>query len=689
MKRSQEWREKSYDYLKAEIAQIIAQIQIYCHKVYGQSLHPDDLLSNPSEEIKSQTHDETPPPLALEWLCKCFGLSARERTLLIICAGWEFEAALVDQYSLFIDEPISTSPSLRLLQKLIPDLDNSLLSPHSALQKFQLIEASSNDTLLPDSPLKIDCSVLQYLLGNGYYDPYEPPSVPARKRFFNRKPSFKWLAHIPASYYKNAEQLHALLTDKHTLNPTVQLCSPDPDANHQIATLACNNLGQDLYRVSLDRLFFSSPADLPAFHNWLIWWHRRALLQNDVLFIHCGNLPELYAHQKFLLTEIIQTLTTPVILSSSEPLPELSIPALAIQPISTEEQQAAWHALLSNVEAEVEIANLAKFASPLASQFNFNLTTIHPLCRRIVMRIKEESLSKLEDINEQLWQDCRAELHADLGRLAQHVEPKATWDQLALDKFSSENLHTLIGAARDRHKVYCDWRMGRSSERGIGMTALLYGLPGTGKTAATEVIAHELGVDFYRLNLFWLSGEHIDEAKRQLEKIFDEVEQTGALLVLDEVESLIGQRADAKDFRDPYVNHQFADYLLQRMEVHTGLTILTTNQPSTIDPIFTGQIDFKVWFKFPPLEQRFEIWKRMFPKTAPTQGLSFQRLAQLKASGGLIRNIALEGAFLAAGERRQAQQPIPIQMRHLLEAAHRECLREDKLIADEEICGWV
>jgi AAA+ superfamily predicted ATPase len=704
MQKSQKQRNESYHYLKAEIAQIVAQIQLYHHKEDGQSLNSDDSPSNLSEEIKSEALDETPPPLALEHLCKCFDLNAQERTLLVICAGWEFDETLTDQYRPFVADHPSIFPSLRLFQKLVPNLDDSLLSPHSALQKFQLIrsistdtlppnsplqgfqfiEVSSTDPLLPDSPLKIDISVLQYLLGHDYYDPYELTDDPTPKQ------SFEWVDHIPASYYENAEQLHALLTDKHVLNPIVKLCGLDPDANYQIATLACKNLGQDLYRLHPGSLFSRSSEDCSAFDNWLIWWHRRALLKDEVLFINCDRIPKLGSHRTVLLTEMTQTLTTPIILSSEEPLSKLAIPALAIHPISAEEQETAWHALLSNVEAETKLANLTKFASPLASQFNFDVLTIDSLCGLILGRIEADSLSKLEDINEQLWQDCRAEIYSDPGELAQKIESQPTWDELVLNDSSLEDLHILTEAARDRHKAYYDWRLGRSSERGTGMAALFYGLPGTGKKAATEIIAHDLGVNLYRVNLFWLSLEYVDDAEEKLERIFDAVEQTGAMLVLDEAESLIGQRADAKDFRDIHVNHRLGNYLLQRMEAHTGLTILITDQASTIDTAFTEQIDFKLWFEFPSLEQRVEIWKRMFRK-APTQGLSFQRLAQLNASGGLIRKIVMAGASsaLSEGSRTEQEVEVFIQMRHLLKAAQRECAMEDKCITEEEVFGWV
>jgi SpoVK/Ycf46/Vps4 family AAA+-type ATPase len=310
------------------------------------------------------------------------------------------------------------------------------------------------------------------------------------------------------------------------------------------------------------------------------------------------------------------------------------------------------------------------------------------MSRRILRRFEQQKLSNLEDIAEQLWQCCRVRLRSNLGGIVQRSEPDTAWDTLVLDEATLTALHCVISATRNRHKVHHEWRMGRSNERGIGINALLYGPPGTGKTTATEIIAHKLGIDLYRVSLYWLSGEHIGEVERQLEKIFKEAEAAGALLVLDEVDSFMDRRADVKERRDRYANQPLS-YLLQRMEAHTGLTVLITNQPDLIDPVFMERIAFKVRFEFPTLEQRIEIWKRTFPKEAPTEGLSFQRLAQLDVSGAMIRNIALGGAYLALDETGEVGDEVSIRMKHLLKAAHMECSREDKLIVGDEIRGWV
>jgi hypothetical protein len=310
--KSKEWQKQSYAYLKAEIAQIAFQMKTQLYNIYGQGPNPEDSLPGPSAAIEREIPRDALPPLALDRLVECFNLNAQERKLLVFCAGWEIDETFIEQYGLVEKEFICDHPSLRLLQKLIPDFTDDLLYPYRVLQKFRLIEVSPPHDLLPHSPLKIDVSVLQYLLGFTH-DTYAPLTNRSR---FTPKPFSNTLEVIPDSYRKSAEQLHTLWTDEHPQPlATVQLCGPDLDANHYVAALTCDKLNQSLYRVDLKP--FSIPEDFTLFHDWLIWWHRRALLQEDVLLIHCGNPAALNPHQEFQLAEIIRTVKTPLILSSS------------------------------------------------------------------------------------------------------------------------------------------------------------------------------------------------------------------------------------------------------------------------------------------------------------------------------------------------------------------------------------
>ena len=177
-------------------------------------------------------------------------------------------------------------------------------------------------------------------------------------------------------------------------------------------------------------------------------------------------------------------------------------------------------------------------------------------------------------------------------------------------------------------------------------------------------------------------SKYIGETEKNLRRVFDAAEGGGAVLLFDEADALFGKRSDVKDSHDRHANIEVS-YLLQRMESYQGLAILTTNMKGALDNAFMRRIRFVVQFTFPDMNQRMEIWRRIFPQDTPTAELSMERLARLQVAGGSIRNIALNGAFLAADEDE------PVRMKHLLIAARSEYGKLEKQLTDQEIKGWV
>jgi SpoVK/Ycf46/Vps4 family AAA+-type ATPase len=195
------------------------------------------------------------------------------------------------------------------------------------------------------------------------------------------------------------------------------------------------------------------------------------------------------------------------------------------------------------------------------------------------------------------------------------------------------------------------------------------------------VLANELHLDLYRVDLSSVVSKYIGETEKNLRRIFDAAEMGGAILLFDEADALFGKRSEVKDSHDRYANMEVA-YLLQRMEAYRGLAILTTNLKNSLDQAFLRRLRFVVHFTFPEMAQRTEIWQRVFPKSTPIQNLSYQKLARLNVSGGNIRNIALNAAFLAA------ETNMPIQMQHLLQAAQSEYIKLERPLTEAEIKGW-
>jgi SpoVK/Ycf46/Vps4 family AAA+-type ATPase len=215
----------------------------------------------------------------------------------------------------------------------------------------------------------------------------------------------------------------------------------------------------------------------------------------------------------------------------------------------------------------------------------------------------------------------------------------------------------------------------------VGISALFCGESGTGKTLAAEVLAHELELDLYRIDLSSVVSKYIGETEKNLRRVFDAAEDSGSILLFDEAEALFGKRSEVKDSHDRYANIEIS-YLLQRMEAYRGLAILTTNMKAALDRAFQRRLRFVVTFPFPDSELREAIWRRVFPAAAPLGAIDYRRLARLNLPGGNIRNIALHAAFLAADSR------VPVAMPHLLAAAHAESAKLERPLSEAETRGW-
>ena len=285
-------------------------------------------------------------------------------------------------------------------------------------------------------------------------------------------------------------------------------------------------------------------------------------------------------------------------------------------------------------------------------------------------------------MGERLWDACRVHTQPRLEGLAQRIEPAATWDDLVLPKNQKQILSHIAVHVRRRAKVYETWGFASKGSRGLGISALFAGPSGTGKTMAAEVLANELRLDLYRIDLSQVVSKYIGETEKNLRRVFDSAEEGASILLFDEADALFGKRSEVRDSHDRYANIEVS-YLLQRMEAYRGLAILTTNRKNALDQAFLRRIRFVIEFPFPDIAQRLEIWRRVFPELTPTEELRVDRLACLNASGGNIRNIAMNAAFLAADTSE------PVRMSHLLHAARCEFAKLEKPLTESEIAGWI
>src|SRR5262249_41009813 len=239
-----------------------------------------------------------------------------------------------------------------------------------------------------------------------------------------------------------------------------------------------------------------------------------------------------------------------------------------------------------------------------------------------------------------------------------------------------------LAHVRQRSVVHGDWGFRDRYGRGLGVTALFAGASGTGKTMAAEVIAAELDLDLYQIDLAGVVSKYIGETEKNLRRIFDAAEDGGAVLLFDEADAIFGKRSEVRDSHDRYANLEVS-YLLQRMESYRGLAILTTNMKQSLDTAFLRRLRFIVQFPFPGAVERKRIWEHVFPKAAPLGPLDYTLVAKLNVPGGVIRNIATHAAFLAA------DQGTEIGMGHIMSAARVEYAKLERPLTPAETGGWV
>jgi hypothetical protein len=284
------------------------------------------------------------------------------------------------------------------------------------------------------------------------------------------------------------------------------------------------------------------------------------------------------------------------------------------------------------------------------------------------------SAAGLEDeaaVEQQVWHALRESARGGLDALAQRIESTTTFDDLVVPSSLRNQLQEIASQLRHRQQVYDEWGFGARDRRGLGIAALFSGESGTGKTLAAEAIANEARLDLYRIDLACVVSKYIGETEKNLSRVFDAAEHSGAVLLFDEADALFGKRSEVKDSHDRYANIEVA-FLLQRVESYGGLAILTTNMKSALDRAFLRRIRFVVQFPFPDDTAREEIWRRQFPPQAPVDRIDFTALSRLQLSGGNIRSVALNAAFHAAAR----QEPIGQEV--LLMAARAELAKLER-----------
>ena len=649
------WHEANQAYLTREIAALRLTLQ---RRPGSMPTELDDAHRSEPELMAESTESVSPPP-AIEQLCAAFGLSRFERAVLLMCAGVELDANFARVVTAAQQGARPPFPTFGLALAALDEPHWSALSPGGPLRRWRLIDLVSSDTLTT-ARIRVDERVLHYLAGVSHLD----------ERLAGLFETAALDDELPPSQLDQAHQAaHAWSAARGEMLPVIQLSGSDRTSKRAVAAAACAHVGLGLYILRAEALPLHA-AELDAFMRL---WQREAILDASALLIELPEREGSEPQRDAAIARLLEELRGACIVSSESRCVVLQrrMVRLEVAKPTRAEQRALWQQQLGATGAE-----LNGKLDAIGTQFTFATNVIRSASAEAL-----QTHNATGDLGSVLWEVCRAHARPRLSDLAQRVMLAAGWDDLVLPDAQKQILRQIAVQLRQRSKVYDAWGFGVGGARGLGISALFAGPSGTGKTMAGEVLANELRLDLYRIDLSQVVSKYIGETEKNLRRVFDAAEEGGAILLFDEADALFGKRSEVKDSHDRYANIEIS-YLLQRMEAYSGLAILTTNMKSVLDSAFLRRLRFVVQFPFPDAAQRAEIWRRVFPAQTPTADLDFNQLARLQVAGGNIRNMALNAAFLAAEANR------PVTMTHLLQATKNEYAKLERPLAETEIGGW-
>lgn len=625
----------------------------------SSSSQTDPLAEAAELEREILAREATEHPPALVTLSTRLELSRFERDVLLLACGMEFDTRIAARCARAHDDPSRAYPTFALAMSLFDSPSWDVLSPERPLRFWRLVEITQPAGVpLMMSGLRADERVVNYVKGVNYLDDRVAPLV-------RPLPVVKPDAALPPSHSLSVKQVLDDLahTSATQTMPTVYLAGVDTPTKQLIAAHVAAALGRDLYNMPAEAL----PSQVAEVEMLSRLWDREAALMPLALYLEEptaeGPTGEAAAASRTRFSTQARSL---VFASTLEHRPAHGGPSILVdvdRPTATE-QRDTWRSLLG------ENDDLA--SRLLSSQFDLSLPTI----QTIVDEVRGATVSGEPSVDA-LWAASLSVTRPQLDRLAQRIQSRATWADLVLPADQLGILKQLVAQVQQRSKVYDDWGFADRMTRGMGISALFSGESGTGKTMAAEVIARDLKLELYRIDLSGVVSKYIGETEKNLRKVFDAAEAGGAILLFDEADALFGKRSEVKDSHDRYANVEI-NYLLQRLEAYRGLAILTTNMKGAIDQSFMRRLRFVVDFPFPAIADRRRIWSQVFPDATEHSELDIDRLARFALTGGSIHNAALNAAFLAAdaGE--------PVNMGHVLSAVRGEYRKLQRPVNESE-----
>lgn len=585
---------------------------------------------------------------ALDALVDLFRLTPTERGILGLAAGCELDGELSEAIT---EVTGSASVDAALAQALYGDSGWDALCPAAPLRRCRLLELTGSGPFLRRR-IEVDERLLNFLMGLNYLD--------------TRLEGIVAQEHATSATVKSSDQSAAAdrilaAWSVPTAMPVLLLAGRDKLLMRRVMATAAGTLRLNLFRIDQRDI----PTDWAQRHALAVYLDREMALSDGAVLIECHDEE---AEQAGRLADM---LTGPTVIAAADPVVPERGPRLRIDiPVAdVRERRAIWHETLG-VQAEALGTDLDRLAEQFA------------LDRAGVFATVEASLNGTpvtpDKLFDRLWQAAREQGRRRLDGLAERLECHAEWDDLVLPEQQLTLLRDLSIHVRESWRISEAWGWNKKNPRGLGVATLFSGPSGTGKTYAAEVLASQLGLDLYRIDLSQVVSKYIGETEKNLSRIFTAAEDGGAILLFDEADALFGKRSEVKDSHDRYANVEVS-YLLQRMEAYRGLAILTTNQKSALDSAFLRRLRYVIQFPFPDAAARAEIWSRIFPQATPVENLDPRKLSRMNLSGGSIRSVALNASYLAAGANG------PVTPQHVLNAARREYAKLEKPFTAAEI----
>ncbi len=620
-----------------------------------------------------------------DWLSRRFQLSPRDREILLLALAPDLDLRYERLYAYLQDDITRKRPTVDLALSLFTTSQEERIGAFAhflgdaPLFHHELLElipdpATTRPPLLAHA-LRLDEQILLFLLDLRALDRRLTPYVTMTSS---------------AKTTPDGQPLGALMKEAHDARRPLRLYVEAPPGSSQRAAIreAAAIAGQSLLECST--LTFPTDDD----GRLLRLLAREASLQDAVILFDDVETVAMAAHSgaQVRLHEALEPFQGTLILAGAAPwvpgtLDFSRVVPFPLSQLSARQRADGWGAALTALGCRVDETALEE----LGARYRFStrqiedaaaLATTMARARTGGTQREKKSAKNVAPTPGELALAARRQTGHSLATLATRIEPVHRWSDLVLPDDVLTQLRELLDRVLHRDRVLDSWGFGSRFSRGKGVNALFSGPSGTGKTMGAEIIAGELGLDLFRVELAGVVSKYIGETERNLDRIFAAAERTDGIVFFDEADALFGKRSEVHDSHDRYANLEIS-YLLQRMEEYEGVAILSTNLRGNLDQAFVRRLALTVHFPFPDEIGRRAIWRGVWPERAPlAEDVDLDALASRFAlSGGNIRNVALAAGFLAASDGGR------VTMAHLLQAVTREYEKVGKRLTDAELLG--